>query len=92
MSRDERENHAIERTVRLFEQERGLLGGETTAAGDVGDLGHKSRAEEKECLRALAKGKPVSARLDSVFAAERLGLRDELIAADRAGGVEVSQE
>src|SRR5438309_1261942 len=90
--RDESEDHAIERAVRLLEEERGLLRCEPSPARDVRDLGHEPRAEEEERLSALAEREPVPARLDPVLATEHLGLRDELIASSRAGGVEVSEE
>jgi len=78
--------------VGLFEEERGLLRRESPAACDVRDLGHEARAKEEERLRPLAEREPVAACLDAVLATEGLGLRDELIAADRARRVEVTEE
>src|SRR5438876_2114364 len=86
------QDHTIERAVRFFEKERGLLRCEPAASRDVRDLRHEPRAEEEEGLRALAERKPVAACLVSVLASERLGLRDELIATDRARGVEMSEK
>src|SRR5882762_1774719 len=42
--------------------------------------------------RGLLRREPPAACLDAVLATERLGLRDELIAADRARRVEVTEE
>ena len=89
---DERKDHAIERAVRFFEEECRLLRRETAAAGDIRDLGHEPRAEEEKGLSALAERQSVPARLDPVLASERFGLRDELIAADRARGVEMTEK
>jgi len=55
MPRDEREDHAVERAIRLLEEERGLLRREPATARDVRDLRHEPRAEEEECLRALSQ-------------------------------------
>src|SRR5438270_11019384 len=57
VSGDECEDHAIERAIRLFEEERGLLRREPAAARDVGDLRHEPRAKEEEGLRALTERK-----------------------------------
>src|SRR5213593_4948512 len=92
MPSDERQDHAVKGAVRFFEEERGLLRGEPAAARDARDLRHESRAEEEKGLRTFAERKPVAACLVSVLASERLGLRDELIAADRSRGVEVPEK
>src|SRR2546428_10145058 len=92
MSLDQCEDHAIERAVSLLELERGLLGRERPAARDVRDLGHEARAEEEERLRRFTERQPAPLRLDPVFAPEDLGLRDELLATDRARRVEATEE
>src|SRR5438128_7928194 len=92
MSLDQCEDHAIERAVSLLELERGLLGRERPAARDVRDLGHETRAKEEKGLRGLAQRQPTTLRLDPVFAPENLGLRDELLATDRARRVEATEE
>src|SRR2546426_5917931 len=92
MSLDQCEDHAIERAVSLLELERGLLGRERPAARDVRDLGHEARAEEEECLRRFTERQPAPLRLDPVLAPEGLGLRDELLATDRARRVEATEE
>src|SRR2546422_6931191 len=92
MPRDEREDDAIERAVRLLEQQRGLLRCQRAPPCDVRDLRHEPRAKVEERLRALAEREPVASRLDPVFASEHLGLRDELVAPDSARGVEMPEE
>src|SRR2546427_3308300 len=92
MSLNQCEDHAIERAVSLLELERGLLGRERPAARDVRDLGHEARAEEEERLRRFTERQPAPLRLDPVFAPEDLGLRDELLATDRARRVEATEE
>ena len=89
---DEGEDHAIERTVRFLEEERRLFRDEPTPARDVRDLSHETRAEEQECLSALAERQSVPARLDPVLASEHLGLCDELIAPGRACRVEMPEQ
>src|SRR2546423_13538216 len=92
MSRDEREDHAIEGAVGLLEEERRLLRRHRASACDVGDLGHEARAEEEERLRTLTERESVAACLHAVLPAEDLRLRYELIAPGRARGVEVTEE
>src|SRR5207247_9229417 len=92
MSPDQCEDRAIERAVSLLELKRGLLGRGRPAARDVRDLGHEARAEEEERLRRFTERQPAPLRLDPVLAPEGLGLRDELLAADRARGVEPAEE
>src|SRR3954454_23540357 len=92
MSRDEREDHTIERAVGLLEKQRGLLRREPSPAGHVRDLSHEARPEEEERLRALPERKAVASRFHSVLATECLRLPDELIASDRARRIEVPEE
>src|SRR5712691_2261267 len=92
MPGDKRQDHTVKCAVGLFKEERGLLRGEPAAARDARDLRHESRAEEEKGLRSFAERKPVAACLDPVLASECRGLRDELIAADRACRVEMAEK
>src|SRR5205814_8716741 len=75
-----------------LEEESGLHRGESAPSSDVRDLGHETRAEEQERLRALAERQSVTAGLDAVLASQHLGLCDELVAPDRARGVEMPEK
>src|SRR2546427_11252538 len=92
MAGDERQDHAVERAIGLGEERRGLRRLERTPARDLRDLGHEAGAEEQERLRRLAQGHPGLLRLDAVFASERLGLREVLLAPGAARRVERSEQ
>src|SRR5439155_13068094 len=90
--REEREDDAVERGVRLGEGRRGMRRLDVAAPRDVGDLGHEARAEEEERLRRFAKRETRAFRLRAVLATERLGLREQLIAPAASRGIERAEE
>src|SRR4030088_1689422 len=92
MPRDQRGDDGIERAVALLELERGLLGRERSTARDVRDLGHEACPKEEERLRRLTEREAAPLRLDPILAAKCLGLAHELLAADRACGIEPSEQ
>src|SRR6266849_5212561 len=92
MPGDHREDDAIERAVRLLEEERGLRGLERAAARDMRDLRHEPRAEVEERLRRLAERQTRPLRLYAVLATEGLRLCQVLLLSGAARGVEMTEE
>src|SRR5436309_10399768 len=92
MASDHREDDAIERTVRLLEQERGLRRLERAASRDMRDLRHEPSAEVKERLCRLAQRQAGSLCFDAVLTTERLGLGEVLLLTRATRGVEMTEE